>query len=383
MKVAFEMQRHRTAARCALRTIVLAAVAVLSFACQPARPNAATEAVEISLPAARAYVERLAAKPAAELSDSEVVVLGYLERARIGLGSPFRLIEFALRDPFLDLEQRQAVAFALLARAREGRTYEIDPRVLDLVRLNGVDPRVSTGAHQLALIERIIGIAPSAASGERMVRLGFELARAENTVTASFPSVVSHVAALVADRRRAREDANRLIAAARQERVSPLDLIPSWRAERRFSVETPAMAVLTAAEEEAVATQGPRVAQGIRAIAHRLGGSGVAAVLVGAEEGGPEPVLSLEAAGRLLEVASRRDYPPQAPISVALMINRDEYVAGAGGEEAEQEARAAFIDTMYNEERFVAGWILGTAGPPADGLRLRLSQLQATVFFRV
>src|SRR5690606_16232942 len=129
MKVAFEMQRHRTAARCALRTIVLAAVAVLSFACQPARPNAATEAVEISLPAARAYVERLAAKPAAELSDSEVVVLGYLERARIGLGSPFRLIEFALRDPFLDLEQRQAVAFALLARAREGRTYEIDPRV--------------------------------------------------------------------------------------------------------------------------------------------------------------------------------------------------------------------------------------------------------------
>src|SRR5690606_39058754 len=128
-----------------------------------------------------------------------------------------------------------------------------------------------------------------------------------------------------------------------QERVSPLDLIPSWRAERRFSVETPAMAVLTAAEEEAVATQGPRVAQGIRAIAHRLGGSGVAAVLVGAEEGGPEPVLSLEAAGRLLEVASRRDYPPQAPISVALMINRDEYVAGAGGEEAEQEARAAFI----------------------------------------
>src|SRR5690606_25250869 len=95
------------------------------------------------------------------------------------------------------------------------------------------------------------------------------------------------------------------------------------------------------------------------------------------------PISSLEGAGRLLGVASRRDSPPQAPISVALMINRDEYVAGAGGEEAEQEARAAFIDTMYNEERFVAGWILEKAGNPAEGLRLRLIQLQATVFFRV
>src|SRR5690606_13006520 len=162
--------------------------------------------------------------------------------------------------------------------------------------------------------ERIVGTAPTPEAGERIVRVAYQLATAERTVEASMESVVAHVAALVADRRRAREDANRLITAARTTRVSPLALVPSWRLQRRFSVESPAMVSLSVAEEEAVATQAPRTALAIRAMAQRLSEAGVpqgAAVATSA----PRSVLSPPVAVRLLEVARRRGYPPQAPIS--------------------------------------------------------------------
>lgn len=378
------MQRHRTAASYLVRNIALAAMAVLTFACQPIAPASSSDDGGISLLRGRSYAERLADTPTDQLSDSEIVALGYQERARIGLGSPFRLIEFALNDPVLEPAQRTAVAYALLARAQEGRTYEVDPRVLDVIRFSGVDRRMDTGVRQLELIERIIGIAPTAGSGERMVRLGYELASAERTVSTSFPSVVAHVGALVADRRRAREDANRLIAAARAARVSPLTLVPAWRAERRFSVEGPAMAVLTVGEEEAVATQGPKTALALRAFAQRLASSATS-VSPTAAKALPEPpsLLSHDAAARLYEVATRRGFPPQAPISVALLINRDGYAEESGVPTAGHAARLEFVDSAYNEERFAAGVVLQDSVAGARGLRLRLIQLQAAVFFRV
>ena len=110
------MQRHRTAASLLVRTIALVAMAVLAFGCQRIAPDHASEEGGISLLRARTYAERLAGRPAAELADAEIVALGYQERARIGLGSPFRLIDFALNDPDLGPEDRTAVAYALLGR---------------------------------------------------------------------------------------------------------------------------------------------------------------------------------------------------------------------------------------------------------------------------
>src|SRR5690348_9107204 len=46
------------------------------------------------------------------------IALGYLERLRLGLGSPFRLVDYALIDPRLDDSTRVRVAWALLARLR-------------------------------------------------------------------------------------------------------------------------------------------------------------------------------------------------------------------------------------------------------------------------
>jgi hypothetical protein len=378
------MQRYRAAARLLARAIAVLAVGAGAYGCQPVVPDHPAAGVEMSAPRARAYMQDVADAPAEALTDAEVIALGYLERARIGLGSPFRLIDFALSDPALDAETRTALAYALLARVQEGRTYEVDARVLDLLDLSGTEPGRSAGARQLELIERVVGVAPTAESGERIVRLGYQLAMAERTVSTRFPSVVAHVAALAADRRRAREDASRLIDAARAARTSPLELIPRWRAERRFSVEAPAMMNLTVREEEAVASQGPRVALAVRALAQRLavpGSPGTAAPSTLDES--PRSLLTAETAARLEAIAGWRDQPPQAPISVALLINRDGYVEGAGTSELGREARQEFIESTYSEERFAAGLVLEAPTEEVTELRLRLIQLQAAVFFRV
>lgn len=378
------MSRHRSAARTLVGAFAFLAMVVVAFACQPIAPQAGDDDGGITLLRARTQTERLANLPAAELSDGDVIALGYQERARLGLGSPFRLMELALNDPLLTPEERRTVAYALLARAQEGRTYEIDSRVLELVRLAGSEARTPGGERQYELIERVIGIAPTAAAGERLVRVSYQLAGAERTVSSRFPSLVSHVAALVADRRRAREDANRLISAARTARVSPLDLVARWRAERRFIVEAPAMAELTAAEEEAVAANAPRTAVAIRAIAQRLAHStGFTAPGAGVSQSGPPSVLRPEVAERLTQIADHRDQPPQAPISVALMINRSGYLDGAGADAERREAREDFLDGAFNEERFAAGTVLQGDLAPVEAARLRLIQLQAAVFFRV
>lgn len=352
-------------------------------ACQPIDTGAPPTYGGVSPQQASAYAQRLIHFPAEELTDAEVIALGYLERARVGLGSPFRLIEFALNDPLLPFAERSLVGHALLAQVLDGRIYEQDPQVLEVIRLAGVDRRLPTGQRQLELINRVIEVAPTPESGEQIVRLAYEIAGAERTVTTSFPSVVAHVAALAADRRRAEEDAERLVAAARAEGVSPLELIPRWRADRRFNVEGPAMRALTASEEEAIATQAPRAALALRALTQRLASATGNRNLLAASRPGPRSLLSHMASERLIGIAETRDYPPQAPISVALMINRDGYLDAPSLPEEQLQARRDFLDSSYNEETFVAGMVLQDSLAAAEGIRLRLTQLQAAVFFRV
>lgn len=366
-----------------LGTGFLLAIGLAIAGCQPIDSGAPPAYGGISTQRASAYAERLPNLPADELSDADVIALGYLERARVGLGSPFRLIEFALNDPLLSFEERSLVGHALLARIQEGRIYEQEPQILEVIRLAGVSRRVPSGQRQLELIGRVVDVAPTAESGERSVRLGYEIAAAERTVTTNFPSVVAHVAALAADRRRAQEDADRLIAAARAEGVSPLALVPRWRAERRFNVEGPAMRSLTASEEEVIATQAPRMALAIRALSQRLSSATANPALLAGTRSGPAPLLSHPVAERLVAITNARDYPPQAPISVALMINRDGYLDAPSLSEAQLEAREDFLATAFNEERFVAGLVLQDSLGAGEGIRLRLTQLQAAVFFRV
>src|SRR4051812_15333999 len=81
---------------------------------------------------ARMIEHTTSASPAESISVADAVALGYLERLRLGLGSPFRLIAFALADPMLPDSLRHLVAYAVLQRTLDGNPYHAPPAALSL-----------------------------------------------------------------------------------------------------------------------------------------------------------------------------------------------------------------------------------------------------------
>jgi hypothetical protein len=79
------------------------------------------------------FDDRVAAVRTGErVSDEAVIALGYAERLRLGLGSPFRLVETVLRDPRLTEADRREIAWGLLSLTLSGESYEVD--AITLVR---------------------------------------------------------------------------------------------------------------------------------------------------------------------------------------------------------------------------------------------------------
>src|SRR5688572_28260282 len=115
-----------------LDVIVLASAAVLA-ACAPSEHAGVGGDVRRELAAAEKSVERwVSAERGGALPSDEVVIgLGYAERLRLGLGSPFRLVEQALHDPRLTPEKQREVAWTLLARTFVGGAYQVDAVALD------------------------------------------------------------------------------------------------------------------------------------------------------------------------------------------------------------------------------------------------------------
>src|SRR5215208_2288789 len=108
------------------------------------------------------------------------VSLGYLERLRLGLGSPFRLAELSLRDPRLSDSTSRRLTWAMFGRLRQGDAYDIDAAVA-----NGVGPlgrRTVSGREHLRLIERALTSASDPRAGELTVRLAYALAAGERTI---------------------------------------------------------------------------------------------------------------------------------------------------------------------------------------------------------
>jgi hypothetical protein len=377
------MLRTQSAAVRVLLALTLV-VTALGAGCSGIAPSGFSGDVDELLASGQAYADFVVRQPAEVLSAPDVLAVGYLERARLGLGSPFRLIDFALRDPQLPEDVRERLAFALLARVLRGETYQVDPAVLEYVQLPRVRPGYEVGERQLQLIERTIDAAPSARSGEQAVRLGYRLAQAEKTVLPVPFSVVAHTAAMVADRRRAREDAVALLRAAVQQSASPLDLLVRWRADLRFQVEGPVLKPASVREEEWEARDGPQVALALRTLAQRLGAS-PSLVHAGMRREDPErrSILTPETASRMLRLAEQRDYPAQAPLAVALSLNREAFLDRVSLPDPERAARQIFLDRSWNEERLVAEARMLSASGAAEGRRLPLILLQAANFFRV
>lgn len=242
-------------------------------------------------------------------ASSDAVAAGYRERLRLGMGSPFRLIEAALLDPRLEDRDRREIARALLERTRRGAAYEIDPAAL-LSSLSPPDPSaLALAAGQLELVDRAVSGPADPRTGELAVRLGFRLARMEGIIdSATFTGAVE-VASLIRDRELARIDARRLLGAAGQQHRDPLDLVAEWRAGRRFLVELPALQYVPAREEREAIDLAPRLQASLRGLLERPAPF--------TELPGPNR-LDLTESIRLERVAATTELPPRAPIVLAV-----------------------------------------------------------------
>lgn len=195
-------------------------------------------------------------------------VLLYVERARLGLGSPFRMAERAQQDPGLPGGVGRRLAWALLGRAADGETFAVDPAALG----DPVDPwrpgALVDGRLHRRLIDSTVAAAPSARTGEATVRLAFALARAERLITPRVAESAVPAAALARDRRLAREDARRLLAASADARAAAdsdaLVLLARWRRERRLAVERPLLADDLRADDAVAARDAERLLVNMR-----------------------------------------------------------------------------------------------------------------------
>jgi hypothetical protein len=362
------------------RALRLAVLAGLLAACGTVEVSRLASDQERALASGRDFADRLVAegRGAVPRSDEAVVSLGYLERLRLGLGSPFRLIDQALHDPRLVPATRERLAWALLARTLDRVSYELEAAALDRAHVPGVPARRGIGRFHLELIENAIAEAPDPRSGELAVRLAYGLAAAEGSVSSRAPELVVQAAALIRDREVARADAARLLQAARQNGAEAVRLVPLWRAERAFLVEAPLMAALPPDAERAALELAPRLAAGIRALGPRLAAGGLAPQ----PRAGAASLLSPATAGRLVELADSLDAPPQTPVVVAVDVNRRELLDAPGLGAAQRRANARFVEGAWNEERLAAEYaLLGPRGGTA-GIAPALATLWAAAALR-
>lgn len=321
----------------------------------------------------------------------------YLERARLGLGSPFRLAEQAQQDRALPARLGRTVAWALLGRAAYGETYAVDPAAL----ADAVDPwrpgALVDGRLHRRLIDSTIAAAPSARTGEATLRLAFALARAERLVTPRVAEAAVAAAALTRDRRLAREDAARLLAASAATRAvadsDALAVLGRWRRERALSVERPLLAddlraddataardaerlLLTLRERGrlALAATPPDSAQPTDRMAHEPPmPSSVAAVVACAA---PDVLLPCRTAARLAALEAARRPRPDPFVTITLggfrstvsdgSLERDSI--GAGDDPAVLRRLAARARTA---DGLAVEWAHARGTLPADGEALR------------
>jgi hypothetical protein len=338
---------------------------VLLAAAACAAPESArfTGDIREELAAARGFTAALAerGRAAGPIEVEEAVALGYLERLRLGLGSPFRLVDQALVDPRLRPELARRVGWALLAGAVDRAGGVVEPAALDWIQRGDGGPAPGLGRRHLEVVRRAVLEGSDARGGEVAVRLAYALAAGEGTVRPGAPALVARVAATLVDAQLAREDAIRLLRAAGTTGRDPLELVPEWRAERRFQVERPRFDAPPPRQEREALEMVPALLQALRSadVAYGLGGAG-AAVTTPA----PAPLLGAGAAAVLRDAAAELELPPHSAVVVALMVQRDVLLDEAGLTPRERAGRAAFVEASRNEESLVAEHALLVAADP-------------------
>ncbi len=306
----------------------------------------------------------LADRRPVSISPAEAVAALYLERLRLGLGSPFRLIDQALRDPALEPLGPTELAEAMLARTMMGDAYRPRPAALDLIYIVGDR---GLGSQHQAIIDSVIAGTADPRVGELSIRIAYRLASASGAVSRRAPEIATAAAAQARDRILSMRDARALFNAADRDGVGRVRLLRLWRESRRFEVERPVIVPLSArAEREAVAALPSLVAriEGIARSDHPF----------------PETARNLygqNAARRrgdalpsqMAAIAAAREHPPLAPIMVAVRGYSGLLRAGEGV--ADRVTRLRFAGRSSNEETLAAEYALlltrtSAAVPEAD-----------------
>lgn len=281
------------------------------------------------------------------------VALGYLERLRLGLGSPFRLVDYALSDPRLDDSTRSRVAWALLARLRRGDAYVIDSAVASAFGSQG------RGAEQLALIQGTIERAADPRVAELSIRLAFALAASEQTIAEQGDLVATQVAALVRDRVLARADLRDLLHDADVRHLDPLAELVRRRRARAFAIEQPPAAQLEESLQSEALAAVPRLLDSIRAV--RAATSSPAAA--------ESPILGPAGARRLAVIGAGQ--PPEPPVAVTVRTQRSLILGGDASPET-RRLRSQFVSSAANAETLAAEYDLlvasGDSVRPAGAL---------------
>jgi hypothetical protein len=295
-------------------------------------------------------------------ADEAVIALGYAERLRLGMGSPFRLVETVLRDPRLSEQTRHQVAWALLSRTLSGDAYEVDAVALDRAGLGHITSWPGLGAHHLRLIESAISESRDPRGGELAIRLAYKLAVMEGSLPSAAPRFATRAAAMVRDRELARRDAVQLLRSAEAVQADPLLAIARWRSERWFLVESPVMEPMPPEVEREALELAPKLAQALRLLTPRLSD------VTTSRPQGPDvrpSLLTPIVAARLYELSDSMNMPPQAPVAIATRTYSRELEQAPWLDDEERERRGRLM-RAWDEERFVAAKALLQRRSPFD-----------------
>lgn len=270
--------------------------------------------------------------------DPQALGAVYSERLRLGLGSPYRLIETALRDKRLG-DSRGAVARSLLGQIERGAMYEITP--LALMAAGVPEP---SAIAQVELVRQAVESTPDPRVGELAVQLGYELAAAEHTVTPELVARVARVAALLRDRQLAIQDVHRLHDAARHLAVAPQNLVLAWRTNRTFAVEQPTLMPLDPAAQDEAARLALLLVGGIRSAVAPVASTLQRTIPTATRE------VSADVIAALSQDSSQR--LPQNAVVITLRAVR------SGAQNARNRLSAPhwqeFFERASDEERFVS-----------------------------
>ena len=354
--------------RAALSLILACALAiVVSLAAASRRAAVTTE----RLHDAERELAALAEGPS-EATGRAAIAWGYTERMRLGLESPFRLIESASRDPRLTLDERGTVSWALLAALLRGESHQIEPAALDLLS-RGAGVR---GEPHLAIVESRISEADDPRVAELALRFAYALAASERLIASSGQTVIAQAAALVADREIARREAGELMRGTHANGL--IAAIAQSRRRRELYVERPVLMAPSPAIEPRAIELVPGILDELRA-------------LDGPVSERTMPTDSVDELPSMLYAAARRSLPsavvgvttrrflpalaaelsPAAISRIAQASNGEMFVSAIAGSWSRSQRRligrlqmAVAVATRTNAQEPV--WVPGDTAPLAD-----------------